>query len=60
MYPDVVIVLTSLNQENPFSGVLSQALGQHASGAASADDDEVVGIWMACCTHVSTFIDAYF
>ena len=44
MYPDVVVILTSLNQKHPFSGILSEALGQHAAGATGADDDVVVCI----------------
>jgi hypothetical protein len=60
MDPDVVIVLAGLNQKNPFSWILSQTLGKHAARAARADDDEVVGVLMTCCTHVSTFIDTYF
>ena len=60
MDPDVVIVLTGLNQKHPFSGILSQALGKHAARAARANDDVVVGVLMTCFTHVSTFIDACF
>jgi hypothetical protein len=60
MNPNVVIVLASLNQENPFRGILGQALSQHATCATGADDDEIVGVWIACCTHVSTFIDIHF
>ena len=44
MDPDVVIVLTSLNQKHSFGGVFSQALGQHAARAAGTDDDVVVCI----------------
>ena len=44
MNPDVVVVLAGLNQKHPFSGILSQALGQHAAGATGANDDVVVGV----------------
>jgi hypothetical protein len=60
MNPDVVIVLASPNQKHPLRGILGQALSQHAACTTSADDDEVVGVWMACCTHASTFIDVHF
>ena len=56
MNPDVVIVLTSLNQENPFRGILGQALSQHATCATGADDDEVVGVLRRGLSHISIFI----
>jgi hypothetical protein len=44
MNPDVVVVLASLNQKHPFSGILSEALSQHAAGATGTNNDEVVGV----------------
>jgi hypothetical protein len=44
MDPDVVVILASLNQQDPLIRILSQALSQHAAGTTRPDDDVIVEI----------------
>ena len=46
MYPDVVITLACLNEQNLFMGIFSQTLSQHAAGTACPNDDVVVGVYV--------------
>jgi len=42
MNPHIVIFFTCLDEQDLLCRVLAQAIGQHAAGATSADDDVVV------------------